>query len=70
MLLGFDKYGKQYEDNPKEFFEEDFYMADMQKTETFNNDTFLQVFPEDPIIDIKELNADFEVENFEIEVFI
>ena len=53
----------------KEFFEEDFYMADMQKTETFNNDTFLQVFPEDPIIDIKELNADFEVENFEIEVF-
>jgi hypothetical protein len=28
MLLGFDKYGKQYEDNPKEFFEDDLKIYD------------------------------------------
>jgi hypothetical protein len=53
----------------KEFFDEEFYMYDMHKSDVFNDDTFLQIFGEDPIIDIKELNSFNEIDNFDIEVY-
>mgnify|MGYP003114839141 CR=1 FL=1 len=53
----------------KEFFEEAFYLNEMDKTSVFKDDTFIQIFGNDPIIDVKELNVESELENFDIEVY-
>ena len=52
-----------------EFYDEEFYLNEMNKTSLFSDDTFIQVFADDPIIDIKELNCETNFENFEIEVY-
>ena len=44
-------------------------MNDMDKSSIFKDDTFIQIFGNDPIIDVKEFNVESELENFDIEVY-